>query len=53
MLLLIPVLQTKAFASNVKFKLCDLDLKDLKKYKVKEIPSLALYTNMKLEKIVS
>ena len=48
----VPVLATKAFASNISLKMCDLPLTKLKKYKVKTTPSLALFTNEKLEKLI-
>jgi len=51
-LIQVPVLATKAFASNIGLKMCDLDLKDLKKYKITETPALALFTDEKLEKAV-
>jgi len=51
-LLQLPVLSAKAFASNINLKMCNLDLKDLKEYKITEIPTLALFTNEKLEKLV-
>ncbi len=52
MLAFIPVLETKVFASNTSLKLCDLDLKDLKKYNIKSLPAVALFTNKKLEKVI-
>ena len=51
-LIQMPVLATKAFASSITLKMCDLDLKDLSKYKIVETPALALFTNEKLEKLV-
>lgn len=48
----LPVLVTKAWSGWVALKMCDLELKDLKKYKITEIPTLALFTNEKLEKII-
>jgi len=51
-LIQVPVLATKAFASNINLKMCDLDLKDLKSYKIKETPALVLFTNEKVEKTI-
>ena len=48
-----PVLSTKAFASNIPLKMCDLALDDLKDYKITETPVLALFTNEKLVKLVT
>jgi len=47
-----PILKTKAWSQNVFFALSSLEPKDLKKYKITEIPSLALWTNEKLEKVI-
>ena len=52
-LIQVPVLATKAFASNINLKMCNLDLKDLKKYKIKETPVLALFTDEKLVKLIA
>ena len=49
----VPVLATKAFASNLPLKMCDLALDDLKDYKITETPVLALFTNEKLVKLVT
>ncbi len=51
-LIQLPVLSAKAFASNINLKMCDLDLKDLKSYKIKETPALVLFKDEKLEKII-
>ena len=48
----ISILKTKAWSSSIPFKICDLFLKDLKEYKIKKTPTLALFTNEKLVKIV-
>ena len=47
-----PVLSTKAWSSGIPLKICDLDLKDLKKYKITKKPVLVLFTNEKLSKLV-
>ena len=49
----VPVLLTKAFASNLNLKICDIDLKELKDFNIKETPALVLFTNEKLEKIIN
>jgi len=52
-LISLPVLVTKAWSGWVALKMCNLDLKYLSEYKITEIPSLVLFTNEKLEKIVN
>lgn len=47
-----PVLMTKSWSQGVAFKMSDLDLKELKKYKISEFPSLVLFSNEKLNKII-
>ncbi len=51
-LIQMPVLITKAFASSISLKMCDLDIKELSKYKIVETPTLALFSNEKLTKLV-
>ena len=48
----VPVLATKAWTSSISLKMCDLDLKDLSDYKITETPTLALFTDEKLSKVV-
>lgn len=51
-LIQVPVLVTKAWTSSISLKMCDLDLKDLWDYKINETPTLALFTDEKLSKVV-
>ena len=51
-LIQVPVLATKAWTSSISLKMCDLDLKELSKYKITDLPCLVLFTNEKLKKIV-
>ncbi len=48
----LPVLVTKAFSQNIPLKMCDIDLKDLKDYKINSLPSLVIFQTEKLSKIV-
>jgi hypothetical protein len=45
-------LRTKAWSKNIYLRLCNLDKKDLIKYEIKEFPSLALFTNKRLKKVI-
>ncbi len=49
----IPVLATKAFASNINLKMCNIDIKDLQDYKITENPSLTLFTDEKFIKTIT
>ncbi len=51
-LLTLPVLVTKAFSQNTPLKMCDLDLWDLKEYKLKSLPSLVVFQTEKVIKTV-
>jgi len=50
-----PSLLAKAFSQNISLKLAKSDIKDvdLAKYKVKEIPSLVVFENKKVFKVIS
>ncbi len=48
----LPVLVTKAFSQNIPLKMCDIDVKDLKDYKIKSFPSLVVFQTEKVAKIV-
>ena len=48
----IHFLRTKAWSKNTHFRLCNLEKKDLVKYEIKEFPSLALFTNKRLKKVI-
>lgn len=52
-LVIMPVLMTKAWTSWIALKISDIDLKDLKKYNISKTPSLALFTNEKLVKVIT
>lgn len=49
-----PVLLTKSFSQNVQIKLAKSTIKDLnlKKYSVEEIPSLVVFENKKVHKVI-
>lgn len=47
-----PVLVTKAFSQNIPLKMCDIDLKDLKAYKLKSLPTLVVFETEKVAKTV-
>ena len=51
-LIQIPVLVTKAWTWGIALKMSDIKIEDLKKYNIFETPSLALFTNEKLVKII-
>lgn len=51
-LLQFGVFYAKAFSQNIPFKMCDLDLKEIKKYKVKSIPSLVVFETEKAIKFI-
>jgi hypothetical protein len=51
-LIQLPVLATKAFTSSISLKMCDIELSKLWKYKIVKTPTLALFTNEKLFKLI-
>ncbi len=48
----IPILFTKSWSQNVSFKLCDLDIWELENFNIKSFPSLVVFENEKLIKIL-
>lgn len=52
LLIWLPVLATKAFSQNIPFKICDIDIKDLWEYKIKEQPCLVVFETEKVIKII-
>lgn len=55
MLLLLPVLFAKSFSQNIAFKMVDSKIAglDLASYKVTQIPSLVIFENEQVKKVVS
>lgn len=55
MLLLFPVLLAKSFAQNVPMKMVDSDMNalDLTSYKVTEVPSLVVFENTTVKKVIT
>ena len=51
-LLSLPVLIIKAFSQNIPLKMCDIKLEDLKKYKVKTLPTLVVFETEEIIDIV-
>ncbi len=51
-LIQLPVLVTKAFSQNIPLKMCDVALKDLKKYWVESHPTLLVYETEKVIKTI-
>jgi len=52
-LVAVPVLVTKAWTGWIALKMSDIGLKELKKYKITETPSLALFSNEKLDRVIT
>ncbi len=53
-LLALPILQTKAFSSNIKLKLAKSKIEwvDLKDYNIEEIPSMVVFQDKKVYKVI-
>jgi len=51
-LLSFSVMATKAWTQWITLKLSDMDKEDLQEYDIKEFPSLVLFTNRKLKKVI-
>ena len=54
-ILILPVLLTKSFSQNIQIKLVKSNIKnlDLKLYSIKEIPSLVIFENKKVQKVIT
>lgn len=52
-LYMIPILYTKSWSQNMKFRISSIKLEKLEIYKIKKIPSLVLFENEKVYKIIS
>jgi len=52
-LIQLPVLVTKAFSKNIPLKMCDIELKDIKNYWIKSLPSLVVFETEKVIKIIN
>jgi len=52
-LITMPILVAKAWAKSIPIKMCDMNLIDLSELKIIEQPSLVLFKNEKLVKIVT
>lgn len=52
-LYMIPILYTKSWSQNMKFKISNLSIKKLKDYEVKDIPSMVVFENKEVYKVVS
>jgi hypothetical protein len=48
----LPILVTKAFSQNIPLKMCDIDIKDLSEYKIKNQPCLVVFETKKVIKII-
>ena len=51
-LIWLPILITKAFSQNIPLKMCDIEIKDLKQYNIKEQPCLVVFETEEVIKII-
>ena len=52
-LIQLPVLVTKAFSQNIPLKMCNIELKDIKKYWVKSLPSLVVFETEEVINVIN
>ena len=48
----LPVLIAKAFSQNIPLKMCDIKIEELKKYKIKKLPTLVVFETKKIIDII-
>jgi hypothetical protein len=51
-LIQLPILITKAFSQNIPLKMCNIDIEDLKEYKIIIQPCLVVFETEKVVKII-